>query len=275
VQASNAYSQVQTGLVAKIWNQQRYMGTHTINISPTCWYQLHGTFGSVTVTTTTGSGRELYLNKRKVEAYVSFTTNYIIPLGGTLQIYFPSGVPRIYPHCRSMNNLGSALTAIGATENGEIGCLVQGTRSWVITGFSQLAAGSTVIIVGLIDLPSSYGYIGYGEIISYNNTHPTDIRTNGFIIDFYSNGNFGIYVNNAQGHNTDSEITIEETLPLRINYVGPLRFKFQLASDLIGPNQGVITVRLPGVSTLGQSGGFLYANTKKHVCQIVEISTYE
>lgn len=139
----------------------------------------------------------------------------------------------------------------------------------MITGFNQLAAGSTVIIVGLIDLPGSYHYLGYGEIISYNNTHPTDIRTNGFIIDFYSNSNFGIYVNNYQAHNTDSEITLEETLPLRINYVGALRFKFQLGSDLIGPNLGVITVRLPGVSTLGQSGGFTYTSSKKHVCQIV------
>ena len=68
---------------------------------------------------------------------------------------------------------------------------------------------------------------------------------------------------------------MDETLPLRTGYVGPLRFKFSLASDLNGPNLGKITVRVPGTSTMGVSGGFAYSNTAKYVCQIVNILTYE
>jgi hypothetical protein len=37
----------------------------------------------------------------------------------------------------------------------------------------------------------------------------------------------------------------------------------------------VITVRLPGVSTLAQTGGFSYVSSKKHVCRIVQINTYQ
>lgn len=153
--------------------------------------------------------------------------------------------------------------------------MVQNTRHWVITGFNALSGGSAVVIVGQIDLPSSSSWIGAGEIISFNNTHASNIRANGFIIDYFYSSTFGINVNNAQSQNVDSQIIMEETLPLRVNYVGPLRFKFQLASSFTGPNAGLITVRLPQVSTMGVAGGFTYASSKKHVCQIVQISNYE
>lgn len=153
--------------------------------------------------------------------------------------------------------------------------MVQNTRSWVITGFNALSVGNVIKVVGFIDLPGSNGYLGAGEIIAYNNTHPTNIRSNGFIIDYHYDSNFYINVNNNPSQNVDSEITLDETLPLRTSYVGPLRFKFSLASALNGPNQGKITVRLPGVSTLKVNGGFTYSNTAKYVCQIIQISSYE
>lgn len=68
---------------------------------------------------------------------------------------------------------------------------------------------------------------------------------------------------------------MEEALPLRVNYVGPLRFKFTLASNLVGPNAGLINVRVPQLSTMGLAGGFTYYSSKKYVCQIVQISNYE
>ena len=176
-----------------------------------------------------------------------------------------------------MTNLGSQLYAQGAgsTFDGEIGCLVQNTRQWYITGFNALSAGSTVRIAGKIDLPTSQsGWIGAGEVITFNNTHPTNIRTSGFIIDYYYSGSFGLNINNAPSQNVEGQLLFEETLPLRVSYVGPLRFKFSLASNLNGPNAGVITVRIPGLSTIGQSGGFGYVSAKKHVCQIMQISTY-
>lgn len=118
VQYGGAISQYSFGLVAKVWNQQRYMGTHTISISTTCWNQVRGTFSSVTVTSTPGSNRDLYYGRIKAEVYVSFTTAFPIPVGGTIQIVFPSSVPRVYPHCRSMTNLGSNLYPQGAVYSG-------------------------------------------------------------------------------------------------------------------------------------------------------------
>jgi len=61
-----------------------------------------------------------------------------------------------------MTNLGSALSLKGSTNNGEVGCMVQNTRSWVITNFNDMTVGDVVKIVGFIDLPGSNGYIGTG-----------------------------------------------------------------------------------------------------------------
>lgn len=76
--------------------------------------------------------------------------------------------------------------------------------------------------------------------------------------------------------NTNSRLILDEYLPLRSgnSYVGPLQFKFNLATSINGPFQGIITVRVPALSTTSQTGGFSYVSSKKHVCQIVLISTY-
>lgn len=95
-----------------------------------------------------------------------------------------------------MTNLGSSLNAEGAVYNGEVGCLVQNTRSWVITGFNAMTAGTWVKVVGFIDMPSTNGYLGGGYIKTYNNTHSTDIFTNGFVIDYDYDSNFYISVQN-------------------------------------------------------------------------------
>lgn len=64
--AGGAISQTTTNLVSKIWYNQRYLGTHTIQLTTTCWNQLIGSFSSVGVASTAGNSRDLYLNKRKV-----------------------------------------------------------------------------------------------------------------------------------------------------------------------------------------------------------------
>ena len=157
-----AISQYTTNLVAKLWSNTRYIGTHTIQLSPTCWNFLYGPHNSVGISSMASNSYDAYLNKRKFQVKVTFTTTYPIPVTGSIIINFPASIPRIYPHCRSMTNLGSALYAQGTSYNGEIGCLVQNTRQWVITGFNALGGGSYVVIIGQIDLPSSNGYIGGG-----------------------------------------------------------------------------------------------------------------
>lgn len=59
-----------------------------------------------------------------------------------------------------------------------------------------MSAGNVIKIVGFIDMPGSNGNIGTGEIITYNNTHPTNIHDNGFIIDYYYDTTFFISVAN-------------------------------------------------------------------------------
>lgn len=70
---------------------------------------------------------------------VTFRTINGIPAGGSIEIKWPTSIPQAYPHCRSMISQGSVLYAQGQTYNGEIGCMVQNTRSWVITSFQAVA----------------------------------------------------------------------------------------------------------------------------------------
>lgn len=83
--------------------------------------------------------------------------------------------------------------------------MVQNSNSWVVTEFDTLPASSDVILRGYIDLPTGANtYIGAGEVITYNNTHSTDIRANGFIIDYRSDSNFEIATSNEKSHNFDT-----------------------------------------------------------------------
>lgn len=82
--------------------------------------------------------------------------------------------------------------------------MVQNTRNWVITSFQALPANSRIIINGLIDLPSSYHYLGVGYIYTYNNSDASNIRANGFIIDYLYDSNFDFYVANSNSWNADS-----------------------------------------------------------------------
>jgi hypothetical protein len=151
---------------------------------------------------------------------------------------------------------------------------VQTTRNWAITSFQSLPGGSLIIIVGLVDLTSTSGYLGQGYIVTFNSTHETDIMSNGFIIDYIYDSNFDVYLATTQkSWNVDSEIILQETLPLRTSYTGPLRIKFKLGSSFPGPNRGKILIKIPKRSTLSQTGGFTYNSAKKHVCKITEMST--
>ena len=58
---------------------------------------------------------------------------------------------------------------------GEIGCLVQNSYSWIITGFDTLPAGSQVIIYGTIDFPTvPVNSFGTGYVATYSNQDATN-----------------------------------------------------------------------------------------------------
>lgn len=69
--------------------------------------------------------------------------------------------------------------------------MVQNTNKWVITGFADVAAGTTIIISGQVDLPSAANSIGSGHITTYADTNLIDINTNGSRIDRWA-GDFNL-----------------------------------------------------------------------------------
>ena len=162
-----------------------------------------------------GSQDKLNIGEKAVEIMVSFNVEHEVERGGTIEIQFPNDatqVPNLRPHCRSAVTLDSELlgdpTQKPATNmQGDVGCLVQNDYSWVITSFDTLAAGSLVKIVGVVDLPLEQTVsLGTGYVITYGDTHATDIFGNGRYIDYLST-NFQLEVNN-QTWNLDVDPTL-------------------------------------------------------------------
>lgn len=254
-----------------VWADRRYVGTVTYDISPTRWLEIQGVMAFTSVTVI-GKVDKLTMNRKNCEIMVQFTTLNPININGTIEIRFPATITGIRSHCRSAVAAGSKLYSQGGAY-GEIGCMLQSGRSWVITGFQALAAGSVVIISGKIDIPNTSGSIGIGEIISYSDMHDTDIYTNGSRIDYVST-DFGLTVSTTPAFNADPLITMYETLPLRVNFVGSLRLIIQLPQDFQPSNVGSMQFRLSKKSILSQSGGFAYDSSKK-VCEFMDILTGE
>jgi hypothetical protein len=133
-------------------------------------------------------------------------------------------VPAIKPHCRSAVTLGSALNGYSTGKpavnvEGEVGCYVQNTYSWIITGFSALAAGSQVKIAGMIDFPLNVtNSLGMGWVCTYSNYDATSNFANSRTIDYLST-NFPLSVQNLTW-NVDKNLAMLQTASLRINYVG-------------------------------------------------------
>lgn len=82
-----------------------------------------------------------------------------------------------------------------------------------------MPAGSQVRIVGSIDLPTvQTASLGTGFIVTYSDTHGTNVFANGRIVDYLST-NFPLEVNNKTW-NLDIEPTMYRSEPLRAGHVG-------------------------------------------------------
>ena len=133
-------------------------------------------------------------------------------------------VPNLQPHCRSAVSMGSQLmgdsTSKPATNvQGDVGCLVQNSYSWVITSFATLAAGSNVMVVGLVDLPlAQTASLGMGYIVTYGDTHSSNLFGNSRYIDYLA-VNLPLEVNNLTW-SLDLDPTYYQSQPLRVNFVG-------------------------------------------------------
>jgi len=169
----------------------------------TRWLALRGTISNFNFNVV-GSQNKLNINQKNVEVTVSFTVQHMVPVGGTIEIQFPNNsttVPAIKMHCRSAVTMGSALKGYntGKPSNnveGEVGCTVQNTYSWIITGFDTLLAGTQVIIYGMIDFPTAaVNTLGMGYICTYSNQDATSAFNNAMTIDYITT-NFPMLVQN-------------------------------------------------------------------------------
>ena len=197
-------SRVDTSYTAFTFKSERWSETITYTITAAYrWMELRGAitgFGFNVL----GSQDKLNINQKDVDVMVSFTTSHIIYRGGTIEIQFPNNstfVPSIKPHCRSAVTMGSQLMGDPSGKppinvQGDVGCLIQNSYSWVITSFDELPAGSQIKIWGKMDLPTQMtASLGMGYVVTYSNTHSSNVFSNGRIIDYLTT-NFPLEVNN-------------------------------------------------------------------------------
>jgi hypothetical protein len=142
-----------------IVEEGRYVGNIEYIISEEKrWLDIRGdlVFGFIEAV---GLVEKTVVSKERFEVQISFTTANYIPATGTIEISFPASVTKIYPYCRSAYSNGSALLSQSGA-SGEVGCAVQNTNKWVITGFAEVLPGSIIMISGHIDLPIISGTLG-------------------------------------------------------------------------------------------------------------------
>lgn len=113
-----------------------------------------------------------------------------------------------------------------------------------------------------------------GFVVTYSDTHASNVFSNGRIIDYLST-NFPLQVNNKTW-NLDSRPSMYKSEPLRVNHQGELKFKLNLASTLnnINSSPGYIEITVGRYSFLSVTTGGFQA-TSNLVCSIVAASTAE
>lgn len=102
-----AISQPNYNIAALVWQNQRYKGIDYITINMNCQDDYQGSFSNYYGVSAIGYSDYNHPNRRRHQVKVDFVLKHIVPVGGTIQIVWPSSVTAAYPHCRSMVNLGS------------------------------------------------------------------------------------------------------------------------------------------------------------------------
>ena len=127
---------------------------------------------------------------------------------------------------------------------------------------------------GTIDFPTAQtASLGMGWIVTYSDTHSSNVFDHGRIID-YGTFNFPLEVNNLTW-SLDYEASMFKTEKLREGHVGEFRFKLKLASTLYNYNSGgYIDLNLWRYNERDLSGGF-NGPTSNMVCTITKMSTKE
>ena len=149
-----------------------------------------------------------------------------------------------------------------------MGCLVQNSYSWIITGFDTLPAGSQVKIYGMIDFPTTTtSSLGMGYICTYSDRHASNVFVNAKTISYLTT-NFPLPVQNLTW-NVDTTMSMLRSQPLRVNHVGEFKFLISLGSVFYSASSsaGVMYINFWYKSTTGNVGGFNGPSTNL-VCTI-------
>lgn len=238
-----------------------YVITHSISASPR-WTSLIGTLSGYQLTVPAGS--RLNSLQKEVEVIVQFTVQHPVPRSGSILLRLPATLPAIRSHCRSATLLGSTLVAEGGTalKMGAIGCTLQQTSTLVITGFEALAANQLVKVAISIDLPAyTSTNLGSIEIITYSDTHSSDLYSNGRTIDSFAGSFLLSDLSDAPTWSTVPSTFRVSSEALRVGLKNELKTRVRLATSIQGETTGnggyvsfyLYYTRLDG----SNSGGFV------------------
>jgi hypothetical protein len=203
-QLPNSISRVDTTFQCYTFRSGRWSETITYTVTAAArWLELRGTLSNFAFSVV-GSQNRLNIGQKNVEVLVKFRTQHLVPKGGSIEVQFPnnaSTVPAIKQHCRSAVSSGSTLYGFDTGKpslnvQGEVGCTVQNSYSWIITGFAELPANSDVIIYGKIDFPTTaVNSLGMGYVCTYSNQDASNTFTTAKTIDYLST-NFPLAIQN-------------------------------------------------------------------------------
>ena len=97
-----ALSQANFNVPSLYWSGGRYKGIDYITMNWNCQSNYLGSFVGYNGMSSVGLSNSQHPNKRKFQIQVDFQLRHAVPVGGSIQIVFPSSVSAAYPHCRSM-----------------------------------------------------------------------------------------------------------------------------------------------------------------------------
>lgn len=239
------------------------------------WKELQGSLNTFTFQVL-GRQEKATAMRSYVEVMIGFKTAHLIPANGAIEIQWPNNstlVPYIKSHCRSAVTVGSLLYGqkAGTTQpQGEVGCYVQNTYSWIITGNDDLPAGSQVYITGEISMPLvATTNLGTGYVVTYVGDDSTNTFTTSRIIDYMST-NFQLNINTTTWWPDETAIKYV-TGPLKVGHVGELKFMLRVAQQIV--STGYILLNMFRETERSSGAGFGIPTNP--VCTIVRLSNDE
>lgn len=111
------------------------------------------------------------------------------------------------------------------------------------------------------------------QIYTYSDSHATDVHSNGMLVGRKLDV-AGLAVAAMEALNVKEDLLLLENKPLRVNYVGPVKVKFQFASDILRSGNEYVELRMHKAEVHGSNNaGFQDENSQvgKFICYFQEL----